>query len=64
MSKPFYFRCTSNPNAPILKVLTPWEAKEMREHPDYEELNELGEVVEREDELAGTIPFAGSKGRK
>jgi hypothetical protein len=69
MSKQFFFRCTSNPNAPLLTVGTPWEAKDMRDHPDYEEveLNEVGEVlrvVERVDDLAGTIPFNGSRGRK
>lgn len=64
MSKLFYFRCTANRNAPVMTVNTAWEAKEMRDHPDYEEINEVGEVVEREDELAGTIPFNGAGGRK
>lgn len=69
MSKQFFFRCTSNPNAPLSTMNTTWEAKEMRDHPDYEEveLNEVGEVVrvvERADDLEGTIPFNGSRGRK
>ena len=64
MAKQFHFRCTANRSAPILTVNTPWEAKDMRSHPDYEELNELGEVIEQVDEMEGTIPFHGSKGRK
>lgn len=64
MSKKFYFRCTSNPSAPPLVINTPWEAKEMRTHPDYEQIDETGEVVVQEDELEGTIPFNGNTGRK
>ena len=64
MSKTYYFRCTSNPSAKPLEINTPWEAKEMRTHPDYEQIDETGEVVKQEDELEGTIPFQGSQGRK
>lgn len=53
----FYFRCISNPNGPLLKQLG-WEAKELREHPDYEEVDEFGEVIEREDYGDETIPMA------
>jgi hypothetical protein len=59
-----YFRCKSNPNGPLLELATAWEAKEMQGHPDYEEVDHLGEVIVREDEMEGTIPFHGSKGRK
>ena len=64
MSKEFYFRCTTNPSAPPLTLGTSWEAKEMRGHPDYEEIDAMGEVIVTEDEIEGTIPFQGSKGRK
>lgn len=63
MSK-FYFRCTSNPGAPILELNTAWEAKEMQGHPDYEQIDEMGEVIKNEDAIEGTIPFQGSQGRK
>lgn len=64
MSKKFYFLCKSNRNAPPLVLESPWEAKDMREHPDYEEVTENGELVPQEDPIEGTIPFNGSGGRK
>jgi hypothetical protein len=64
MTKQFYFRCKSNPSAPPLVLASSWEAKEMQDHPDYEQIDETGEVIVNEDELEGTIPFQGSKGRK
>ena len=64
MSKQFqFFRCKANPNAPLLKLLS-WEAKEMISHPDYERVDEFGEVIETYDDLEGTIPFNGASGRK
>lgn len=64
MTKQYHFRCKSNPNASLLTLDNLWEAKEMRGHPDYEQVDEFGEVVEVEDEIEGTIPFMGSTGRK
>jgi hypothetical protein len=64
MSKQYHFRCKSNPTAPLLTLSTAWEAKDMRNHPDYEQVDECGEVVVVEDEIEGTIPFMGSTGRK
>jgi hypothetical protein len=64
MSKEYFFRCKSNPTAPLLKINTAWEAKDMRHHPDYEQVDEFGEVVVVEDEIEGTIPFMGSTGRR
>ena len=64
MSKPYVFRCRTNPNGPLLTLSTAWEAKEMRNHPDYEQIDEAGEVVQSVDEIEGTIPFQGSAGRK
>lgn len=64
MSQKFYFRCKSNPNAQLLEIGTAWEAKEMKNHPDYERVGPDGEVIVEEDELEGTIPFQGSTGRK
>lgn len=64
MSKAYYFRCKSNPSAKPLVLSTAWEAKEMKNHPDYEQIDETGEVVVNEDEFEGTIPFMGSQGRK
>lgn len=60
----YYFRCKSNPDGPLLTISTAWEAKEMRNHPDYEQVDHNGEVIEVEDEIEGTIPFQGAQGRK
>jgi hypothetical protein len=60
----YYFRCKSNPSAPPLQLNTAWEARDMRNHPDYEQIDEMGEVIDQVDELDGTIPFQGSTGRK
>lgn len=59
-----YFRCKSNPRAPLLPLHTNWEAREMQNHPDYEEVDHLGEVIVREDEMEGSIPFQGAQGRR
>lgn len=64
MAKTVYFRCkTGGKHAPLL-ALTPAEAREMENHPDYERVDEFGEVIESYDDLDGTIPFQGSGGRK
>ena len=59
-----YYRCKSNPSGPLLKLENAWEAKEMKGHPDYERVDECGEIIVEEDEIEGTIPFQGSRGRK
>jgi hypothetical protein len=41
----FYFKCTANPNAPVLVLDTYWEAEEMRTHPDYVRVDEHGDLV-------------------
>lgn len=64
LNKIYYFRCKSNPTAPLLKLNNAWEAKEMQNHPDYERVDECGEIIEQDDELEGTIPFQGTLGRK
>ena len=57
-STKFYFRCKTNPNAPILTLETFWEAQEMINHPDYERIDETGEVIVDEKESAeNQIPF-------
>lgn len=37
-----YFRCKSNPAAPLLILTTDWEANEMRTNPEYDEVDEDG----------------------
>jgi hypothetical protein len=64
MAKMFYFRCKSNPGGAPLLALTGGEAREMENHPDYERVDEFGEVIETTDDLDGTIPFHGSAGRR
>lgn len=56
-AKLYYFRCLSNPSGPVLKLLG-WEAKEMRDHPDYEEVDEFGEVIQRDDYEGDSIPMS------
>jgi hypothetical protein len=61
MSKKFYFRCKTNPSAPPLVLDTYWEAQEMRNHPDYERIDEFGEtIVEEGDEAENPIPFVSA----
>ena len=38
----FYFRCRTNPAAPLLALETEWEAKEMVTHPDYDAVDADG----------------------
>jgi hypothetical protein len=59
MSK-YYFRCRSNPTAPLLVLDSEWEAKEMKSNLEYDAVDEDGLpiVVEREDAVEfGGIPF-------
>ena len=51
MSDKFFFKCTSNKNAPILVLDTFWEAEEMKRHPDYVRVDQYGDVII--DESAG-----------
>lgn len=58
MSKKYFFRCKANPTAKPLELNTYWEAQEMRNHPDYERIDETGEVIEDElDTAENTIPI-------
>lgn len=41
-AKRWYFQCSSNLNAPPMAVDSIWEAKDMRTHPDYFEVDEDG----------------------
>lgn len=62
---PFYFRCKTNPTAPLLALDSFWEAEEMKNHPDYERIDETGEVVKDEEADAPTrIPFHAAEGKK
>jgi hypothetical protein len=54
----FFFRCKTNPSGPLLVLDTFWEAEEMKNHPDYERIDEAGElVVFEEDSAPNRIPF-------
>lgn len=56
--KQYFFRCKSNLKAPLLVLDTFWEAEEMKNHPDYERVDEFGEVVVDEASQAPhPIPF-------
>lgn len=52
MTTKFYFRCKTNPSAPPLVLSTFWEAEEMKRHPDYERIDEFGEVIVSEADTA------------
>ena len=41
----YYFRCNTNPSAPLLVLDTEWEAKEMRTNVDYDAVDETGEPI-------------------
>lgn len=64
----FYFRCRTNPTAPLLKLDMEWEAREMRTHPDYDPVDADGLPVVIEDEPAAeadvSIPFHSGKRTK
>ena len=59
----FYFRCRTNPAAPLLILTTDWEAREMRTHPDYDPVDADGLPIVIEDEPVAeadeSIPFHG-----
>jgi hypothetical protein len=57
-AKKYYFRCTSNPSAPPLVINSYWEMQELLNHPDYERIDEFGEViVDEKDTAENQIPL-------
>ena len=57
-SSKFYFRCKSNPDAAPLVLESFWEAREMKDHPDYERIDAMGEVIPDEaDSAENQIPM-------
>jgi hypothetical protein len=60
MEPNFYFRCRTNPTAPLLVLHTEWESREMKTNPDYDRVDADGLPVVDEEELVAeepTIPF-------
>lgn len=57
----FYFRCRSNPAAPLLVLNTDWEAREMRTNTEYDPVDADGLPIVIVDEPAAeadlSIPF-------
>lgn len=51
-ARKYYFRCTQNPSAKPLVLDTYWEMQEMLNHPDYERIDEFGEVIVDEKDVA------------
>src|SRR3989304_4817143 len=64
MSKKFYFQCTSNPQGPLLVLDNYWEAKDMKLHPDYVEVDEDGLPVINTDESDAPARIASCSGTK
>ena len=56
-----YYRCRSNPSAPLLVLDSEWEAREMRQNLEYDHVDEDGlpvvDEVEAASEETGFIPF-------
>ena len=56
-----YYRCRSNPSAPLLVLDSEWEAKEMRLNLEYDHVDEDGLPVVDEEEPTSEektfIPF-------
>ena len=42
MAKKYYYRCKSNPSAPLLVLEAEWEAREMRTNTEYDQVDESG----------------------
>lgn len=56
--KTYYFRCKANPTAKPLELHSYWEAQEMLNHPDYERIDECGEIiVDEKDTAENQIPL-------
>ena len=54
----YYFRCKTNTKGPLLVLDTFFEAEEMKNHPDYERVDEFGEVMVSEESTAPhPMPF-------
>jgi hypothetical protein len=65
MATQYFFRCKTNPKGPLLTLESFQEADEMKNHPDYERVDEFGEVIVSEDSDAPhPIPFHAVGGRK
>ena len=60
-----FYRCRSNPNAPLLVIKSEWEAKEMRLNREYDHVDEDGLPVVDADEATEaekhSIPFTPTK---
>lgn len=55
-----YFKCTTNPRAPLL-TLEAWEAEEMKSHPDYVEVDDQGDLVlDMKADYPNRIPLVGN----
>ena len=61
-----YFRCKSNPNAPLLVLNADWEANEMRTNLEYDEVDEDGlpVVVKEQPQEEQSIPFKAEYTKK
>lgn len=58
MTAKYYYRCKANPSAPPLVLETYWEHVEMSNHPDYERIDECGElIVDEKDTAENQIPI-------
>ena len=61
----YYFRCRTNPTAPLLVLNTEWEAREMRTNPDYDRVDADGlPIVDEDEPVEQGIPFhAGARSK-
>lgn len=51
----YFFRCRSNPKAPLFVTDERWEAEEMAKHSDYERVNEAGQLLQSSGEAFDNV---------
>lgn len=54
----FYFRCRSNPNAPLFVTTELWEAQDMAKHPEYERVDAKGNPLQTAEDAFINAPRA------
>ena len=61
-----YFRCKSNPSAPLLVLNADWESDEMRTNTEYDEVDEDGlpVVAKEQPQDEQSIPFKPESTKK
>ena len=56
----YYFRCRSNPKAPLFVTDQRWEAEDMAKHSDFVRVDEQGRELQSKDEAFDNVQLAKS----